>query len=77
MKFSRKTLRSKLEKIRLPVKSVFGEFQLSQMSLDFKTSCCNLEVRDLGASCAAFLFVTNYVVKTLIKKKRNQKLTDF
>ena len=36
-------------------KSVFGELQLTQISLNFKTSCCNLKIRDLGAkTCMAF-----------------------
>ena len=35
---------------------VFGQFQLTQMSLNFKTSCCNLEIRGLGAKlCVTFL----------------------
>ena len=37
-------------------RSVFGELQLTQMSLNFKTSCCNLKIRALGAKpCVAFL----------------------
>ena len=27
--------------------SVFGELQLTQMSLNFKTSCCNLKITSL------------------------------
>ena len=35
---------------------VFEEIQLIQISLNFKTSCCNLKIRDLGAKLyAAFL----------------------
>ena len=30
-------------------RSVFGELQLTQISLNFKTSCCNLKIRGLGA----------------------------
>ena len=30
-------------------RSVFGELQLTQKSLNFKTSCCNLKIRGLGA----------------------------
>ena len=38
-------------------RSVFAELQLTQISLNFKTSCCNLKIRDLGAKlCLAFLF---------------------
>ena len=29
-------------------RSVFGELQLKHISLNFKTSCCNLKVSDLG-----------------------------
>ena len=37
-------------------RSVFGELQLTQISLNFKTSCCNLKIRGLGAKlCVAFL----------------------
>ena len=38
------------------IRSVFGELQLKQISLNFKTSFCNLKFRHLGAKlCAAFL----------------------
>ena len=30
-------------------RSVFGELQVTQMSLNFKTSCCKLKIRGLGA----------------------------
>ena len=37
-------------------RSVFGDFQLIQISLNFKTLCCNLKIRGLGAKlCGAFL----------------------
>ena len=29
--------------------SVLGELQLTQILLNFKTSCCNFKIRDLGA----------------------------
>ena len=36
---------------------VFEELKLTQRSLNFKTSCCNLKTRVLGAKmCVAFLF---------------------
>ena len=36
--------------------SVFGELQLTQISLNFKTSCCNLKIKGLEAElCVAFL----------------------
>ena len=39
-----------------PGHSVFGELQLKQISLNFKTSCCSLKIRGLGAKpCVAFL----------------------
>ena len=38
--------------------SVFGELQLTQISLNFKTSCWNLKIRVLGAKlCVAFLLL--------------------
>ena len=37
-------------------KSVFGELQLTQISLNFKNSRCKLKIRGLGAKpCVAFL----------------------
>ena len=34
----------------------FGELQLTKISLNFKTSCCNLKVKGLEAKlCVAFL----------------------
>ena len=37
-------------------RSVFGELQLTQIPLNFKTSCCNLKFRGLGTKlCAVFL----------------------
>ena len=36
-------------------RSVFGELQLTQISLNFKSSCCNLKIRGLGAKlCVTF-----------------------
>ena len=38
------------------IRSVSGELQLTQLSLNFKPSCCNLKIRSLGAVlCVAFL----------------------
>ena len=52
----------KISKLRFPKlkkfvsRSVFGELQFTQISLNFKTSCCNLKIRCLGAKlCVAFL----------------------
>ena len=37
-------------------RSVFGELQSTQISWNFKTSCCNLKISSLGAKlCVAFL----------------------
>ena len=37
-------------------RSDFGELQLTQISLNFETSCCSLKIRDLGAKlCVPFL----------------------
>ena len=48
---------SKLRFSKFFSRSVFGELQLTHKSLNFKTSCYNLQVRGLGAKlCAAFLF---------------------
>ena len=37
-------------------RSVFGELQLTQVSLNFKASCCNLKIRGLGAKMCVWLF---------------------
>ena len=38
--------------------SVFGELQLAQISLDFKTSCCNLKIRgDVWEQNCVWLFL--------------------
>ena len=37
-------------------RSVFGELQVTQISLNFQTSCCDLKIGGLGAKlCVAFL----------------------
>ena len=43
---------------KLVTRSIFGELQLTQISLNFKTSCCNLKIRGLEAkpSVAFLLF---------------------
>ena len=41
---------------KIVIRSVFGELQLTRISLNFKTSCCNLKIRRLGPKlCVAFL----------------------
>ena len=38
------------------IRSVFEELQLTETSLNFKTSYCNLKIKSLGAKCyVAFL----------------------
>ena len=48
--------------------SVFGELQLIQISMNFKT-CCNLKIRGLGENCVwlfyHFNFERNYDVLSL------------
>ena len=42
--------------MKFVTRSVFGELQLTQILLNFKTSCWNLKIRGLGAKmCVAFL----------------------
>ena len=64
----------------LITRSVFGKLQLTQKSLNFKTSCYNLKIISLGLKlCVAFLFSfeRNYdVIKSqnpciLLNKKIN------
>ena len=39
-------------------RSVFRELQLTEISLNFRTSCCSLKIRGLGAiPCVAFLLL--------------------
>ena len=62
-------------------RSVFGELQLTQISLNFEASCCNLKVRVLGTKYVwlfyYFNFERNYdVLKSkspciLLKKNKN------
>ena len=42
---------------RLVTKSVFGELQLKQISLNFKTFCCNSKIRGLGAKLCGFSII--------------------
>ena len=64
--------------VRLLV-TFFG-IQLSQISLNFKTSCCNVNIKDLGAkACVAvpfFYFERNYgglKSKIPCMKKKNKQ----
>ena len=66
-------------------RSVFSELQFTKISLNFKTSCCNLKIRGLGAKRLFyyFNFERNYdVLKSKspcillnknVKTKRNRK----
>ena len=39
-------------------RSDFGKLQLTQIPLNFQTSCCNLKIRDLESKlCVAFLLL--------------------
>ena len=38
-------------------RSVFGELQLKQISLNFKTSCCNLKIGGRGAELCGFSII--------------------
>ena len=50
--------------------SVFEELQLTQISTDFKTSCCNLKIRGLGVkTCLAFLYFNFERNYDLLKSK--------
>ena len=42
---------------RLVTKSVFGELQLKQVSLNFTTFCCNSKIRGLGAKLCGFSII--------------------
>ena len=41
-------------------RSVFWGFQLTQVLLNFKTSCCNLKLSDLGAICVWLFYYFNF-----------------
>ena len=41
-------------------RSIFGELQLTQISLNFQTSCCNLIIRGLGVKLCVWLFYYFY-----------------
>ena len=41
---------------QLVTRSVFRELQLTQMSLNVKSSCCNLKIRGLGANVCVWLY---------------------
>ena len=41
-------------------RSAFNELQLRLISLNFKTSCCNLTVRGWGGDMRFFLFVFSF-----------------
>ena len=56
-----------LKILKIYYQVAFGELLITQISLNFQASCCNLKIRGLGAKlCAAFLlfdFERNYNVK--------------
>ena len=51
-------------------RSVFGELQFTQISLNFKSSCCSLKIRVLEAKlCVAFLFFNFEMNCDVLKSK--------
>ena len=40
--------------------SVFWRFQLTQVLLNFKTSCCNLKISGLGTICVWLFYYFNF-----------------
>ena len=53
--YSEKPTFSKLRFSKFATRPVFGELELTQISLNLKTYCCNLKIRGLGAElCVAF-----------------------
>ena len=48
-------------------RSVFGELQLTQISLNFKTLCSNLKIRGLGATVCSFSIILT--LKDALKSK--------
>ena len=42
--------------IKIDTRSVFWELQLTEISLNFQTSCCNLKISGLGAKLCVPLF---------------------
>ena len=65
-----KTLKTRFSKFRNFVSgSIFGEPQLTQMSLNFKTSCSNLKIRGLGKTlCVASLYLCFFLEKFYFKQ---------
>ena len=48
-------------------RSVFGELQLTQISLNFQTSCCNLKIRGRGAKlCVGCFYYFNYYERSYV-----------
>ena len=47
-------------------RSIFEELQLTQISLNFKTSCCNVKISDVRANlCVAFSIIL--ILKGIMK----------
>ena len=42
---------------KIVTRSVFGELQLTRISLNFKTSCCNLKIRGLEADLSVIFLL--------------------
>ena len=46
--------------------SVFGELQLTQISLRSKTSCCNLKIRSLGTKACVVLLLNMFMLLLML-----------
>ena len=51
---------------------VFGELQLTQLSLNFKTSCCNIKIRGLGAKVYVAFKVKDFM--HFVEQKQKYKI---
>ena len=61
-----------LKSKKFAFRTVFGELQLTQISLNFKTSCWNLKFKSLGANlCVAFILFI-YVLNKNINFNENE-----
>ena len=56
---------------KLVFRSVLGELQLRKISLNYKTSCCNLKIRDLGAKLCGLSIV--FILKGIMIKSQKAK----
>ena len=52
-------------------RSVFGELQLTQITLNFRTSCCDLKIKDLGAKLCGLFYYFNFRINYDVLKSKN------